>query len=80
MTLQTHHLAIIPAIQRYNKQLRTIKELRRMIDELNNTRPHWELTAHRNGNVQLLERFQRQLKRWNKYAFLYENLHVFSLI
>lgn len=67
LTLQAHHLAIIPAIQRYNKQLRTIKELRRMIDELNTTRSHWELTSHRNGNVQLLERFQRQLKRWNKY-------------
>lgn len=70
LTLQAHHLAIIPAIQRYNKQLRAVKELRRMVDELSQTRPQWERTPHRQANQQLLDRFVRQLKKINKYALV----------
>lgn len=34
-TLHAHHLGIIPSISRYHKRLRAIKELQRMVDELN---------------------------------------------
>lgn len=56
----------MPSIQRYNKQLRAIKEIRRMVDELKNTRSQWENTAHRVRNNQLIERFNHQLKKLNK--------------
>lgn len=66
LALQAHHLAVMPAIQRYNKRLRAIKEIRRMIEELNNTKSQWESSLHRLRNNQLIERFTHQLKKLNK--------------
>lgn len=68
LTLHAHHLSIIPAIQRYNKQARAIKELRRMVDDLTQTKSQWESTPNRAGNIQLLVRFKRQLKKLTKYV------------
>ena len=52
-TLHGHHLGIIPAISRYHKRLRAIKELQRMVDELNATESRWKNTsvARRNKNA-----------------------------
>lgn len=66
LALHAQHLAIMPAIQRYNKRLRAIKEIRRMIEELNNTKSQWESSIHRLRNTQLIERFTHQLKKLNK--------------
>lgn len=66
LTLHAHHLAIMPAIQRYNKRLRAIKEIRRMVEELQNTRSQWERSNHNIRNNLLIERFSQQLKKLNK--------------
>lgn len=66
LTLHTHHLAIMPAIQRYSKRLRAIKEIRRLVDELSNTKKQWEKTPHSARNKQLFDRFTQQLKKLNK--------------
>lgn len=66
LALHAHHLAIMPAIQRYNKRLRAIKEIRRMIEELNNSKSQWENSINRSRNKQLLDRFTHQLKKLNK--------------
>ncbi len=68
LTLQAHHLAILPAIQRYNKRLRAIKEIRRMLQELNNTKSHWENSVNAERNKGLIERWNHQLKKLNKYV------------
>lgn len=61
----------MPAIQRYNKRLRAIKEIRRMLDELNNTKSKWENSVHGYRNNQLVKRFSNQLKKLNKYVIHY---------
>lgn len=66
LTLHAQHLAVMPAIQRYNKRLRAVKEIRRMVDELQHTRSQWEGTAAAARNNQLYERFSQQLKKLNK--------------
>lgn len=66
LTLHAHHLAILPAIQRYNKRLRAIKEIRRMLQELNNTKSHWENSVNAGRNKDLIERWNHQLKKLNK--------------
>lgn len=66
LTLHAHHLSIMPAIQRYNKRLRAIKEIRRMVDELQSTRKLWENSSHAARNKQLFDRFSQQLKKLNK--------------
>lgn len=66
LTLHAHHLAVMPAVQRYNKRLRAIKEIRRMVDELKSTRSQWENSPVAARNKQLYDRFSVQLKKLNK--------------
>uniref|UniRef100_A0A1L8DSG4 Ubiquitin conjugation factor E4 B n=1 Tax=Nyssomyia neivai TaxID=330878 RepID=A0A1L8DSG4_9DIPT len=66
LTLHAHHIAIIPAIQRYNKRLRVIKELQRLVSELNNTKAQWELTHLAARNEDLRKRWTMQLMKLNR--------------
>lgn len=60
-TLQAHHVGIMPAIQRYHKRLRAIKELQRMVDELNATKATW-----RSQERQMRDRWVNQIKKLAK--------------
>lgn len=66
LTLHAHHLAIMPAIQRYGKKLRAIKELQRMIDELDKTKSQWENMSFASRNIQFRDRWMKQLKKLNR--------------
>ncbi|CRK98093.1 CLUMA_CG011461, isoform A [Clunio marinus] len=65
-TLQGHHLGIIPAISRYHKRLRAIKELQRMVDELNATRSRWESTPLARRNKQARDKWANRIKKLTK--------------
>lgn len=67
LTLHAHHLAIMPAIQRYRQKLRAIKELQRMIDEIDRTKSQWENTLLAIRHKQFRERWMKQLKKLNRY-------------
>ncbi|XP_059618779.1 ubiquitin conjugation factor E4 B [Phlebotomus argentipes] len=66
LTLHAHHIAVIPAIQRYNKRLRVIKELQRLVSELNNTKSQWEFTRLAARNEDLRQRWSMQLMKLNR--------------
>ncbi|XP_067624496.1 ubiquitin conjugation factor E4 B isoform X2 [Eurosta solidaginis] len=63
LTLQAHHLGYMPAIQRYRQKARAIKELQKLIDEIDRTRSHWENTPYAKRNKQFRERWHKQLKK-----------------
>jgi ubiquitin conjugation factor E4 B len=65
-TLHAHHLGIIPAISRYHKRLRAIKELQRMVDELNATKPRWENTPYERRNRQARDKWVNRIKKLTK--------------
>lgn len=65
-TLHAHHLGIIPAISRYHKRLRAIKELQRMVDELNATRTRWENTPVARRNKQARDKWASRIKKLTK--------------
>ena len=67
LTLQSHHLGIIPAIQRYQKLLRASKELQRMVDELNATKSQWENTPLARRNKQVRDRCVHQINKINRW-------------
>lgn len=56
----------MPAIQRYGKKLRAIKELQRMIDELDKTKSQWENMSFASRNIQFRDRWMKQLKKLNR--------------
>lgn len=63
LTLQAHHLGFMPAIQRYRQKSRAIKELQKLIGELERTKSHWENTPFALRNKQFRDRWNRQLKK-----------------
>lgn len=65
-TLHSHHLGIIPSISRYHKRLRAIKELQRMVDELNATRSRWENTPVARRNKQARDKWANRIKKLTK--------------
>lgn len=65
-TLHGHHLGIIPAISRYHKRLRAIKELQRMVDELNATKSRWENTPLARRNRQARDKWANRIKKLTK--------------
>lgn len=65
-TLHAHHLGIIPAISRYHKRLRAIKELQRMVDELNATRSRWENTPVARRNKAARDKWASRIKKLTK--------------
>lgn len=72
LTLHAHHVAIIPAIQRYNRRLRAIKEFQRLLAELNNTKSQWEFTHFAARNKQMRTRWMQQIKKLTKSKMCYD--------
>ncbi|KAH8412425.1 hypothetical protein KR009_001922 [Drosophila setifemur] len=63
LTLQAHHLGYLPAIQRYRQKVRAIKELQKLIDELDRTKPHWVNSRYASRNNQFKERWEKQMRK-----------------
>ncbi|XP_011502068.1 PREDICTED: ubiquitin conjugation factor E4 B [Ceratosolen solmsi marchali] len=66
LTLHCHHIALIPALQKYQKKLRTLRDLQKMIDDLQATESQWKDTMHDMPNKELIKKWKYQLKRLGK--------------
>lgn len=63
LTLHCHHLALLPALQKYQRRLRALRELQKMLDELQATEPQWKDAPFAAQNKELMKRWKQQLKR-----------------
>lgn len=66
LTLRCHHLALLPAIQKYQRRLRIIRELQKLLDETVAAEPQWRSTPLATRNKHLIKRWKHQLKKLNK--------------
>ena len=66
LTLQAHHIAMLPCIRRYQRRLRALKELEKMISEMERTEPQWKGRPMANRNKQLLKKWKSQAKKLTK--------------
>jgi ubiquitin conjugation factor E4 B len=66
LTLHCHHIALIPALQKYQKKLRALRDLQKMLDELQATESQWKDTIHAMQNKELIKKWKHQLKRLGK--------------
>ena len=66
LTLYAHHLAILPCIRRYQRRLRAIRELIKMVEELEKAESTWRGIPSAHRNKQLLKKWKSQLKKLNK--------------
>ncbi|XP_017878482.1 ubiquitin conjugation factor E4 B [Ceratina calcarata] len=62
LTLHCHHIALLPALQKYQRKLRTIRDVQKMLDDLQTTEPQWKDSPFAGRNKELIERCKEQLK------------------
>ena len=62
LTLQAHHVAMLPCIRRHQRRIRALRELEKMISELERTEPQWR------GRPGLADKNRQYLKRWKSQA------------
>ncbi|KAK0083631.1 hypothetical protein PV325_008472 [Microctonus aethiopoides] len=66
LTLHCHHVALLPALQKYQRKLRALRELQKMLDELQATEAQWKDAPFAGHNKELIKRWKQQLKRLGK--------------
>lgn len=62
LTVYCHHVALIPILNKYHRRLRAIRDLQKMVDEIQNTEPQWKSSRNAVRNRELLTRWNQQLK------------------
>ncbi|CAG2202437.1 UBE4B [Mytilus edulis] len=63
VTLHCHHLSIVPATRRYQQRLKAIRDVSRMVDELENTEPIWSKLPNAARNKELLKKWKSQVQK-----------------
>lgn len=63
MTMHCQHLALMPAIRHYSQRVQSLRELTRMIEELQSQEPQWKGTPLERRNRQHLEKWKSQVKK-----------------
>ncbi|KAL0120658.1 hypothetical protein PUN28_008383 [Cardiocondyla obscurior] len=63
LTLHCHHIALLPALQKYQRKLRALRDLQKMLDELQATEPQWKESPFAEHNKNLIKQWKQQLKR-----------------
>ncbi|XP_043267135.1 ubiquitin conjugation factor E4 B [Venturia canescens] len=66
LTLHCHHVALLPALQKYQRKLRALRDLQKMLDELQATEPQWKDAPFAGHNKEMIKRWKQQLKRLGK--------------
>ncbi|XP_012285979.1 ubiquitin conjugation factor E4 B [Orussus abietinus] len=66
LTLHCHHVALLPALHKYQRKLRALRDLQKMLDELQATESQWKDAPFASQNKELLRRWKQQLKRLGK--------------
>ncbi|XP_060521992.1 ubiquitin conjugation factor E4 B [Cylas formicarius] len=66
LTLHCHHLSLLPAIQKYQRRLRAIKDLQKLLDETVAAEPQWKNTPFASRNKKFIKRWKHQVKKLNK--------------
>lgn len=62
LTVQAHHLSILPITRKYTRRLRAIRDLTRMCDEMEKAEVAWKNTPIASRNKELLARWKSQVK------------------
>ncbi|XP_038076555.1 ubiquitin conjugation factor E4 B-like [Patiria miniata] len=66
LTLHCQHLALMPACRHYTRRIRGMRELARMVEELQTSEELWKGTPNERRNRQLLDKWKSQIKKLDK--------------
>lgn len=63
LTLHCHHLALIPACHKYKRRVRALRDLQKLIDEMQSTESQWKTLPFAGRNKELIKRWKQQIKK-----------------
>ncbi|XP_066259795.1 ubiquitin conjugation factor E4 B [Euwallacea similis] len=66
LTLHCHHLSLLPVIQKYQRRLRAIRDLQKLVDETIAAEVQWKNTPFASRNKQFIKKWKQQLKKLNR--------------
>ncbi|XP_066992504.2 ubiquitin conjugation factor E4 B isoform X2 [Anabrus simplex] len=66
LTLHCHHLALLPACQNYQRRIRALRDLQKLVDEMQATEPQWRELHLASRNKELIKRWKQQIRRLNR--------------
>jgi len=66
LCIHCHHLSVIPMTRKYQRLIRAIRELQRVVEEVEKTEPQWRGQMDEPRNRLLLERWRSQIARMQK--------------
>ena len=66
LTLQAHHISMLPCIRRYQRRLRHLKELEKIISELERTEHQWKTRPLASRNKEYLRKCKSRAKKLSK--------------
>ncbi|XP_068249521.1 ubiquitin conjugation factor E4 B-like [Palaemon carinicauda] len=66
LTLHAHHLGVLPVMRKYTRRLRAIRDLQKMVEEIESTESQWANLPVASRQRELLKKWKMQLKKLNK--------------
>lgn len=63
MCFYCHHLSIIPCYQQYTRRLRSLRDMNRMVEELESREKEWKDTPMAARNKMLLKKWKEKIKK-----------------
>ena len=66
LTLYAHHVAVLPIIRRYQRRLRALRELQKMVEELEKNEHAWKNHPSAHQNRAMIKKWKQQIKRQSK--------------
>ncbi|XP_063243821.1 ubiquitin conjugation factor E4 B [Bacillus rossius redtenbacheri] len=66
LTLHCHHLALLPACLKYQRRLRALRDLHKLVEEMQATEAQWKDSPYAGRNKDLVKRWRQQIKKLNR--------------
>lgn len=66
LTLHAHHLGVLPVMRKYTRRIRAIRDLQKMVEEIESTESQWANLPVASRQRELLKKWKTQLKKLNK--------------
>ncbi|XP_054268263.1 ubiquitin conjugation factor E4 B [Macrosteles quadrilineatus] len=63
LTLHCHHLALMPALNKYQRRLRALRDLQKLVEEMQSSEHQWKALPFAARNKELIKRWKQQIKK-----------------
>lgn len=63
LTLHCHHLALLPACQNYQRRVRAIRDVQKLVEDMQNNESIWKMLPIAARNKELIKKWKQQIKR-----------------